>query len=486
MTFRISIGSRQVIVLTDATIVRACKLAFTTQSTKLAFTSAWHDDKTRKPSVLATSHCVFYLSLPCTTLSLRSLTTFPCINFRRKHSQKVSATDNCTIVSRRKQHYPRDTLHFLSDQFVSNINIMPQKRKQPEFDIFNSSTPSPQKRNRPSPASLKRKASEDTNASFSPSSAKKVRYTAQPRPTATLNPSRTRQTTLKHEPSSSQSRLVPHGPRASAKPGHKDETLLRMLCSDNSSGELKELHFRNMPHSAIDWTSASHINKINNWRNQIYGRAGMKSKAVTVWLPIEESWFELYFHLSIAESRRRGFILPKTTHVLTAFNDTFVGQVVRGLKGEDTQPRVERKPNAFAAKFNRMCPELRARLWQCTFGKSGDVYVPEITLEMVYEYEKMKEEFGIEKESVYAGQLKEWCRLFANLPSIGDGGRKDESVPQVEDRVGDGRGTSDDVSLAEDEAAAVLVSMATASYSVTRCTTPVGEVDIESLIASPD
>jgi hypothetical protein len=59
-------------------------------------------------------------------------------------------------------------------------------------------------------------------------------------------------------------------------------------------------------------------------------------------------------------------------------------------------------------------------------------------------------------------------------------------VPPVEDRVEDGRGTSDDVSLAEDEAAAVLMSMATASYSVTRCTTPVGELDIESLIASPD
>jgi hypothetical protein len=369
---------------------------------------------------------------------------------------------------------------------MSKVDIMPQKRKQPEFDIFNSSTLPPAKRNRPSPASPKRKASEDTSASSSPSSAKKSRYTAQPMPTATLNPSRTRQITLKHQPSSSQSRLVPHGPRASAKTGHKDETLLRMLCSDTSSGELKELHFRNMPHSAIDWTSTSHINKINNWRNQIYGRAGMKSKDVTVWLPIEELWFELYFHLSIAESRRRGFILPKTSRVLIAFNETFVGQVVKGLKGENTEPRVERKPNAFASKFNRMCPELRARLWQCTFGKSGDVYVPEITLEMVCEYEKMKEDLGIERESVYAGQLEEWCRLFANLPSVGEGGRKDEFVPAVEDRVGDDGGTSRDVSLAEDEAAAVLVSMATASYGVMRCTTPLGAVDIESLIASPD
>jgi hypothetical protein len=380
---------------------------------------------------------------------------------------------------------------------VSKVYIMPQKRKQAEFDIFNSAIPSPPKRNRPSPASPKRKASEDTTDSSSPSTVEEARYTAQPRPTATLNPSRTRQPALKKVPSSSQptpstvptdpkSRLVPHGPRASAKTGHKDDSLLRMLCSDTSTGELKELHFRNMPHSAIDWSSASHINKINNWRHQIYGRAGMKSKAVTVWLPIEELWFELYFHLSIAESRDRGFILPKTVNVLEAFNSTFVGRVVRDFKGEETLPRVERKPNAFASKFNRMCPELRARLGECTFRKSGDVCVPEITLEMVEKYEVMKRELGIEKESVYAVQLEEWCRLFANLPGVGDDRGETEAVVSVEDRFGDGGGKTDEVSLAEDEAAAALVSMATSTYGVARCTTPEAELDIGSLIASPD
>jgi hypothetical protein len=357
---------------------------------------------------------------------------------------------------------------------VFNVDIMPQKRKQPEIEIFNS-TPSPPKRNKPSLAAPKRKALEDISDSPTLPSPKRARYNAQP--TAAPDPSRTRPSTLKAETSPSQntsstkSRLVPRGARKSAKTGHKDETLLRMLCDDTETGELKELHFRNMPYSSIDWNSVHHINKINNWRNQIYGRAGMKSKAVTVWLPDEELWFELYFQLSIAESRARGFLLPKTLHVLTAFNKTFVGQVVQDHHGLDTAPRVERAPNAFASKFNRMCPDLRARLFQCTFGKSGDMFVPEITLEMLNSYKAMKTEMGLDKETVYAVDLEKWCRLFANLPSIGgdDGVAKEESV-----------------SSAEDEAAAVLVSMATAPYGGVRCATPVREVDIWSLIASPD
>jgi len=67
----------------------------------------------------------------------------------------------------------------------------------------------------------------------------------------------------------SKSRLIPRLERKSAKLGEKDDSLLRMLCDDTESGGQKELHFRNMVHSQIDWDNALHINKINNWRNQV-------------------------------------------------------------------------------------------------------------------------------------------------------------------------------------------------------------------------
>ncbi|KAL5113377.1 hypothetical protein ACEQ8H_008742 [Pleosporales sp. CAS-2024a] len=201
-----------------------------------------------------------------------------------------------------------------------------------------------------------------------------------------------------------------------------------------------------MPHSSIDWNDTNHITKINNWRNQIYGRAGLKSKEVTMWLPDEELWFELYFQLSIAESRARGILLPKTSSILHAFNQTFVGHTLQDTNGNHIGPRSERKHNAFASKFNRMCPHLRARLQQCIFGKSGDVFVPEITVQMLEAYKAMKMEMsekGIEKESEYSDHLKEWRQLFSHLPGVGD-------VPFTTD---------------EDDAAAVLMSMATSASS---------------------
>jgi hypothetical protein len=350
---------------------------------------------------------------------------------------------------------------------------MPQKRKQQDDEVISSVSLPRTKRNKPSPTTPKQKAAEDTNDTSSSSPSKKVKCTAQLRSSARTNPLRTRQATLKREtqPSSNapptRSRLVPRGERKSAKTGQKDETLLRMLCDDTESGKQKELHFRNMLHSNIDWNDVNHINKINNWRNQIYGRAGMKSKAVTVWLPDEELWFELYYQLSIAGSRVRGMLLPKTLGVLGAFNRTFVGHRIQDHNGYYTAPRAERQPNAFASKFNRMCPELRARLYQSMFGKSGDVFVPEITLEMLHAYKQMRAEMsrkGIEKESAYAVHLDEWCYLFAHLPSIEDFGMQ-----------------TDLGSTVEDDAAAVLISMATQPVNAHTSVTTEGEDDANLL-----
>lgn len=219
----------------------------------------------------------------------------------------------------------------------------------------------------------------------------------------------------------SKSSLLPRGPRRTAKVGQRDETLLRLLCDDSATGEAKELHFRNIPHKAINWSDANHIGKINNWRNQIYGRAGMKSKAVLLWVEDEELWFELYYQLSIAEARTNGILLPKVPAVLAAFNDTFAGRILQDIKGNDTEPRAERSANAFASKLNRMCTGLHNRLNQCVFGKSGDVYVPTITLNMVHAYKRMKQEMahkGITVESAYSDNLAEWLHFFSHLPTV--------------------------------------------------------------------
>jgi hypothetical protein len=217
------------------------------------------------------------------------------------------------------------------------------------------------------------------------------------------------------------------------------------------SGEQTELHFRRIPHSAIDWNDIEHINKINNWRNQIYGRAGLKSKIVNTWLPDEELWFELYYQLSIAESRTRGMLIPKTVQVLRMFNETFVGQVLQDSHGKTMEPRIERQANAFASKFNRMCLHLKARLTQSVLGKSGDAFVPSITMAMLQTYKQMKTAMadkGIKTESAYAENLAEWLHLFSHLPFTS----QDRPVTSV-----------------ENDAAAALMSMATQSVDVYDC-----------------
>ncbi|KAF2036511.1 hypothetical protein EK21DRAFT_51638 [Setomelanomma holmii] len=310
----------------------------------------------------------------------------------------------------------------------------------------------------PTRIAAKRPASEDRSEdSHSPTPTKRVKPSAPSFPTAPrishrrLKPSE--QLTMSTVSASSRniSTLMPRGGRKTAKVGQKDESLLRMLCDDISTSEVRELHFRNLPHSTIDWHNVEHINKINNWRNQIYGRAGMKSRAVSMWLPDEELWFELYYQLSIAESRARGILLPKTSNVLAAFNQTFASRILQDHQERDTEPRGERHLNAFTSKFNRMCPDLRVRLQQCVFGKFGDAFVPTITFEMMQVYKRMKEEMqlrGTVSESGYCEDLEEWRDLFSHLPDAKDVEMRVEPLPTE-----------------EDSAAAALLCMATHSVS---------------------
>jgi hypothetical protein len=346
--------------------------------------------------------------------------------------------------------------------------MMPHKRKQQGSEVTTLVTPSPPKRVKLTPTDPKQEASEDAiNKLPIATPANKAQYKPQPKYKAmitSLGNSAAKHTTA--HITTTKSRLVPRGERKSATIGQKNESLLRMLCDDTESGELKELHFRNMLHSRINWNDVGHINKINNWRNQIYGRAGMKTKAVTLWLYDEELWFELYYQVSIAESRTRGILLPKTLSILEAFNQTFVGQVIQDSHGDNTEPRIERQPNAFASKFNRVYPQLRARLNQCVFGKSGDVFVPKITFRVLQTYKQMKakmDEKGIKKESAYSEKLEEWQHFFSHLPDYDDVEILDEPGSSV-----------------EDHAAAVLISMASQSFDGNETIKTEGEEDVRS------
>ncbi|CAO2655708.1 Nn.00g045110.m01.CDS01 [Neocucurbitaria sp. VM-36] len=248
------------------------------------------------------------------------------------------------------------------------------------------------------------------------------------------------------------SKLIPRGDRTKARLGQQDDSLLRILCDDSKTGEAKELHFRKIPHSMIDWNSPQHISDINSWRNQIYGRAGVKAKQVTIWHEEEELWFELYFHLSIAESRTRGILIPKTKAVLEAFNESFVGRVLKDKDGNSIEARRERQLNAFASKFNRICPHLRARLHQSVFGKSGDMFVPKITDIMLKTYQQMKAEMcaqGIIGESDYSDNLEEWQHFLSHLPSYSNVETQDIPTESAEDIV----------KAKEDDAAAALLSL---------------------------
>ncbi|KAI4925522.1 hypothetical protein J4E85_007401 [Alternaria conjuncta] len=262
----------------------------------------------------------------------------------------------------------------------------------------------------------KRYADEQTNLTLT-SPAKKLKTSTECAPVTTEKP----KTTSRNTPGS-KSTLIPRAPRKKATLGVKDSSLLLMLCdSSTTPSKTTELHFRKIPHSLIDWHNPHHISQINAWRNQIYGRAGLKARSVSLWYEAEELWFELYFQLSIVEARKRGIMLPGSRQVREAFNKTFVGSVIKGRNGEDLPPRVEREGNAFASKFNRMFPALRARLNGCVLGRSGDVFVPVITFGMVERYRVMKESLakrGIEAESEYADGLEEWRWFLSHLPDV--------------------------------------------------------------------
>lgn len=191
------------------------------------------------------------------------------------------------------------------------------------------------------------------------------------------------------------SSLVPVGERKMAKKGVVEPEMLRMLCEDRDKGnERKELHFKKIIHADIDWDNKFHIEKINAWRNQIYGRAGIKNKTVLMWHKDEEAWLELFYQLLVVEANKRGIDSPKPKIIRAKFNECFSGKVLRSSDGEQLDPRGDRGGGPFTSKLGRLVKALKPYLDEKLRGKNGNLFVPKINQEMLKEYQKLKVELA--------------------------------------------------------------------------------------------
>lgn len=191
------------------------------------------------------------------------------------------------------------------------------------------------------------------------------------------------------------SSLMPIGERKMAQKGVRDPEMLRMLCEDiNKGNERKELHFKKIVHANIDWDSKDHIDKINAWRNQIYGRAGIKNKIVLMWHEDEEAWIELYWQLLVAEANKRVIEMPRLKTIREEFNAFFNGKIFLSSSGEELEPRVDRGSGPFTSKMARLAKSLRPYFEAKMSGKRGDSFYPEINEEMLEEYKKLKNDLA--------------------------------------------------------------------------------------------
>ncbi|KAJ4364827.1 hypothetical protein N0V95_000671 [Ascochyta clinopodiicola] len=260
-------------------------------------------------------------------------------------------------------------------------------------------------------------------------------------------------------PRLAKSDLIPTIPRRNAVLGQRNESLLRLPCTNTKTGKDIEQHFQKRNASEIDWNNQRHIEDINNWSNQIYTRAALYVKKVDVWLPDEEAWMELYFHLSIAETRKRGIRQPRIKDIWQAFLQFFGDRALTSKDGEIVT-RKPRTSSAFSAKFRRF-EELAERLRQCMRGKSGDLFMPDINDAMLERFKEMKEEMaakGLKKESAYAGEsLQDWLAFFSHLPTHGyiDDVETDGEEEQLEDSGVAFGAVEEDI-----DAAATLISLA--------------------------
>lgn len=193
---------------------------------------------------------------------------------------------------------------------------------------------------------------------------------------------------------SSTSTLIPISERKIATKGVREPELLHMLCTDKATGEKKELHFKKLVHAEIDWDNKEHIDKINAWRNQIYGRAGIKNKTVTMWAKDEEAYLELYWQLLAVEANKRDILMPRAKIMREDFNDFFRGKVFRASGGEEYAPREDRGSGPFTSKMTRLVKSLRPYVEGKLQGQRGNSFYPKINQKMLSEYRTLKEDLA--------------------------------------------------------------------------------------------
>jgi hypothetical protein len=193
-------------------------------------------------------------------------------------------------------------------------------------------------------------------------------------------------------------KLIPvKWPRKAAKLGKKDESVLRIVCNvrDSAVGRQKEMFFKNIPWEQIDWNNRAHIEKINSWSSQVYGRANLGSKSVHKWGAEEDLWIGMYHLLVLKECHKRpeGVKMPKLTLTLKAFNDFFKGKTLYKYVGKNNTKtplpvRGVRQYSSFAAKVNRLAKKIKDQVLVIHATKEGEAkpFRPLITEDLFHDY----------------------------------------------------------------------------------------------------
>ncbi|KAF2654542.1 hypothetical protein K491DRAFT_693720 [Lophiostoma macrostomum CBS 122681] len=233
-------------------------------------------------------------------------------------------------------------------------------------------------------------------------------------------------------------KLIPlDWPRKAAKLGHKDESVLRIICKvRDDEDRQKEMFFKNIPWSQINWNSRAHIEKINSWSSQVYGRANLGSKAVHKWGAEEDLWIGLYHLLVLKECKKRneGVKMPKLTLTLKAFNDFFQGKTLYKYVGKANiktalPVRGVRQYSSFAAKVNRLAKKIKDQVLVIHATKEGEAkpYRPLITEELFHDYVYGGDEDVLDQRThmtwreeklagIYQKGFNKWADILDSIP----------------------------------------------------------------------
>jgi hypothetical protein len=257
-----------------------------------------------------------------------------------------------------------------------------------------------------------------------------------------------------------------------------------MLWENVKTGERGQQDFVKRNASEIQWDNKKHIKEIHDWHNQIYLRGGVKKRKTQNWKPKEEFWVELYYHVSIAETRRRTIRRPRKNAVGQEFLDFFASRKVMNRYGEN----VQRDMPSFSGKFGRRTtfPQLRQRLAEDVMGTTGDGFMPTFTVKVINRFRRLKAVMAakdVQIDSVDFLDSSKWEDLFLNPSS--DQSENDTVVDDEKENLDDPiivrRSVEGDI-----DAAATLISMAFQPNGITAPATPVTAALDSEIELTPD